>query len=380
MVYYNSLVIYLVFTLIYTLMLSSISEKLASGVISNTVYFLGSMYPTILFITFVGLRVDVGVDFQSYVKYFNNQSYFDIEQAPYSMGFYFIINKLNSFHFSSQSLFIVMSFVQAILLMCIARISGRAAFFVIILYFLQLDFINSLNTSRQALSMIALVLFVFYIRKSLWFKSSVFFIIAIIFHKSAVYASVLLLVFSFVDVSSQRDKFFIIIMILTAISTFFSNYISTIFISKLDVFSNISLISEYGGYLKATSDLILSGKGNTIGGVIIAILDLVILKFALEHLNDRRISYFVMTFSFCIILTPIASDSGFLSFQRGLLYFSAVKFFVCGVTLFYMYHNMKKRLHSLVFLFMYLFFYILWYSQAVLVGAAGSAPYISILL
>ena len=124
------------------------------------------IYPIIIFTIIVGFRYQVGGDFTGYEGYFNEQVNLDnTNQVPYEFGFFMLIELLHFIGLPSQSLFVITAFIQALLLTKIIRISRECGSLVILFYFLSLSFIESLNTLRQSIALLAVVISVYQYRE-----------------------------------------------------------------------------------------------------------------------------------------------------------------------------------------------------------------------
>lgn len=117
-----------------------------------------SLFPALCFILVFGFRYDVGVDFNSYLGYFNDQQIYSVGDIPYEVGFYYIIRFLRWLGFSFQSLFILTTTIQVILLIKITKAYDKVGFLILLLYFFCLNILVSLNTIRQSLSILFCIL------------------------------------------------------------------------------------------------------------------------------------------------------------------------------------------------------------------------------
>lgn len=345
-------------------------ERISQGV--ARLYYI---YPVVIFVFLVGFRFNVGIDFPGYTNYFSFQSNYNLDSIPYSMGFYYLIDLLNYLNLPPQSLFVVMAFVQVVLLLNISTFCKRASVLVVAFYFLELSFINSLNVTRQAIAMLAVILFIYNFRGKNFFISTLYLLVALIFHKSALFFSIILLMLSYV-ILTRPIKYLVVFLIL--VSTLFADQITATFLSSLEIFKDLPFLDSYSAYLRGDEDL-FKDSSNSIGGILISFLDVYLVLKGSDYLkkdDTNSLEYFLILFSVGAILNPIVNTAGYIGLQRAVMYFTSYRFIIIAFVLYLGLKQGGTKLERSGFvLFVYLTFYLLWFINAISVGAAGSAPY-----
>jgi hypothetical protein len=331
------------------------------------------IYPIIIFTIIVGFRYQVGGDFPGYEGYFNEQINLDnASQVPYELGFFLLIELLHFIHLPSQALFVITAFIQVLLLTKIIRISRGCGTLVILFYFLSLSFIESLNTLRQSIALLAVIISVYQYREGNLKSFIIYALLGLAFHLSTIVAIPIIVISSFINV--HRIRLFISVMLLIII--FFSGEIADFILSLLPM---LGALGFYNGYLVVREDLIFEASASGGFGLYISVMT----DFYLIYRGSSLIAgahyplpkYLFSAFVFGALFNPIAVESGFMTFSRGLMYLYGLKFIIMGCILFIGYKEGNKYERTGLLMFSLIMVYLLWFYSAVLSGAAHSAPY-----
>lgn len=331
-------------------------------------------YPVMIFILIVGFRYNVGGDFPAYVSYYNDQYFIsDSSEVDYEYGFYILIEILHFIDLPSQSIFVVCSFFQIILLLKVIQLSKESGFLLIFFYFTTLSFVESLNVMRQSISFLGVILSVYYISNRYYKYAFVNMIIAVMFHNSSLLAIPIIYLLSKFKLYRFTSVFIILIMI----SHYFAIEIFSIFI---DIISSLNFVGGYSGYLVMSKELFIKNINNGISiGLILSIFTDIYLvtrgKQFIDFSDKSIISIVFNSYLIGCILYPIVAATGFLALGRGMMYFYGMKFIVMGVVLYRGFKN-GNSLEQYGFLIVpVVIMYFVWFCVAVSIGAAGSSPY-----
>ena len=335
-------------------------------------------YPIFVFILIVGFRYNVGGDFSAYNDYYNDQSFIsDPSQVDYEYGFYKLIELLLYFDLPAQSLFIVCSFFQVVLLLKIIQISRSSGFLVIFFYFTTLAFIESLNVMRQSIAFLGVILSVYYLTNKKFGLSLLNISIAAIFHGSSLLAIPLIYLLS----KSSLHKYSSVIILLIIFSNLYPIEIFSMFI---DIAANFPFIGGYSGYLVLSKELFIENinSGISIGLILSLSTDIYLVRRSREFIDYGGRSLSSVVFNSYLVgclIYPIVAATGFLALGRGMMYFYGMKFIIISTVLYRGYKNGNIIERNGLLIFPIALLYFLWFCVAVYIGAAGSSPYNSYL-
>lgn len=170
-----------------------------SKILLNTLTFL------VLFVV-AALRYNVGSDFEAYVRIFNNIDSFSFNQIE---PIYYLFNKfLSSIGFSAQSIFVVMGGIAAFFAV---KASQKTKYpHLVILSYITLIYLNSLNAMRQEIATTILLYALFLLMEG----RNKQYIFLVLFSSGIHYVSILLLPFVFVNrIKYNRKSIFIFLML-----------------------------------------------------------------------------------------------------------------------------------------------------------------------
>ena len=353
-----------------------------SSIITNANYFrranLASKYiaTAILIVTFcllIGLRYNVGGDFEGYAAYYDNQlSSTSYDEVPYEIGFYWLIKILNALDLSSQSLFVATVLIQVLLLIRIIERQEKSGFVTVLFYFFTLSFLESLNIIRQHIAFLFVILAIFEFESSKA-KGILLYLAGGVFHTSAFFAFPLLIFLKYI----RLDKYPSFLVASLLISAYFSHQIAN---SVLNQLPSLRLLSIYDGYLNTTQDLFHNVNPDNLGfGVYLSVICDIYLIIRSRGLNvvNKGLSnaLFYNAYLLGVVLFPVVVATNFISLERGIIYLYGLKFLIYGNFVYSIATNgnrfEKTWIPSCIIIISFLFLFI----NALLKGAAGSTPY-----
>lgn len=298
-----------------------------------------------LFLLFVygAFRVDYGLDYESYVDYFEDVKQFGLEANDrMELGYYFLNKLLPSF----RVLFIIQT-----LLICIAYhllfrwyIPSKLAWLGFLLLFLngpQTVFFM-LNGIRNGMAISIFILSTYFIHKRKLFLFGISIFVAYWFHSSVIlFAPIAYFVANGKTITKKNIIFWLTIMVFTAIS------FETVLLNYIDIFIN-TYFERYSTYVDFVKD---KGEGAGILALIFSLLTTVLffLNVKGKTMTDKENMIVKLTFLF------------FFSFLLGPLnvrmsqYFAP--FFVAGsILIVYKSSNRAFKYTYVIVVFIYLLY------------------------
>jgi transmembrane protein EpsG len=323
----------------------------------------------------IGLRDNVGGDYQGYVTYYISlTNHMTSKDVPYELGFYSLIRILRSFDFPPAALFVATSTMQMFFISLWLRRHPFLAYWYIYFFFTCLLLFESMNTIRQALaySLLLAAMPLLLERRFMGFASMVLF--ASLFHFSAML---------FIPLYFLLDRDWILSprwQIATLLLTYLTAEILKDYL--FDLLPLIAIGTGYDGYSDASELLFFQGEaqGLSAGLIFIMLIDILVMK-ASPMLKKRfsahgfRIYYNLYTIG--ALFTPVVLYANYIPFQRLAFYFTAFKPVVLAF-LIYAWLNTEKgryRLAMKVAALAVVSCYFLWFSHAIDNKAAWSAPF-----
>ncbi|WP_351089094.1 EpsG family protein [Shewanella sp. S1-49-MNA-CIBAN-0167] len=342
--------------------------------VCSSLFIMIKTYPIVFFIIIVGFRYNVGGDFPTYEEYYVDQFFVsDSSQVAYEFGFYTLIEILHFFSLPSQSLFVICSIFQVVLLLKIVQIAKGSGLLLIFFYFTTLSFIESLNVMRQSIALLGVILALYYLANKKYKYSILNTMVAVIFHSSSLLAIPLM----FLLYKSSLYKYRYTIILFTLLSHFFAVQFFSFFV---DMVLELPIFGGYSGYLAFSKDLFIENVNDGISiGLILSLLTdvyLIIRGTKFIAMNSRSLPSVVFN-SYLIgcLIYPIVASTGFLALGRGMMYFYGMKFVVMSAVLYAGFKSGSILERKGVILTPIVLLYLLWFCMAVYIGAAGSSPY-----
>ncbi len=329
----------------------------------------------LLFGTVIGLRENVGGDYQSYVNYY--VSFTDgmtVKDVPYEWGFFSLIRTLRLLDFSPAALFVMTSAMQMLFICLWLRRHTFLAHWYIYFFFTCLLLFESMNTVRQSLAYSCLLAAMPQLLERRFMRFASMVIFASLFHFSAIL---------FIPLYFLLDRDWILVP-RWQISLLLFTYIAADVLKDYS-FALLPLIAPafgYEGYSEVSELLFFEGEAHRLsaGLVFTMLVDVLIMKSS-PILRDRfsmhgfRIYYNLYTIG--ALITPVVIAANYIPFQRFVFYFTAFKPVVLAFLIYACFNTEKGRCRSdmqLVALAV-LICYFAWFLMAIENKAAWCAPF-----
>ena len=145
--------------------------------------------PILLFTLIIGLRYNVGMDYESYYRSYVMQSSAGMPWGVFEPGFVFLNRFLNHFHFPPYALFSAVAFSQIVLFYKVFENKPYLLSIAVLLLFLMGHVFGMMNVLRHFIAAMVILLGVRYVSSSkmIW-KFLLCIVCALLFHYSAVAA------------------------------------------------------------------------------------------------------------------------------------------------------------------------------------------------
>jgi hypothetical protein len=205
-----------------------------------------------------------------------------------------------------------------------------------------LSFIESLNTIRQSIALLAVIVSVINFKEKKRISGIFYSIFAISFHTSALIAIPILLFLSFL----RLEYFSKTISLLIIVSLILRKKIVELLFSMLPGTNDGAI---YINYLAARDDLQMGQTGGVGLAIYLSILiDLYIVNNASRLLFsvDSKARYLFSSFAIGAILSPVVVEANFITFSRALMYFYGLKFIVLGAIIHHGFQSKYKLEYS----------------------------------
>jgi hypothetical protein len=204
----------------------------------------------VIYIYWIGLALqyDVGTDYFAYIDMYKvGTSNYIYNNNEY--GFYYIMEFLRYMDFGEQSIFVVIGFIDTILLIYIILLYNKYGFklwlFFLIFFLVSTIYHNQMNVLRQFVAILFVPIFFIYIYQKKYIKSFLLSILALSFHRS--FLLVILLAPIVIVVNKLSDlKLFVMFLFLPLVFLLFSplimhNVVDLFFSSYTHYFGNINI-------------------------------------------------------------------------------------------------------------------------------------------
>lgn len=302
---------------------------------------LGKQILIFLFIcltVFVGIRYNVGNDFQAYYSNFQAIKY-NIGETVSSEPLYVLINYISPNFETVIFLFAFLSFLFLYRAFIVFNIKYQGM--VLLIYYSLFLIIFNIHIIRQGLA-ISIILFSYhYLLNNKTKKFLIYVVIATLFHKSALFCLVL---FPFLKLNFNSKLSLFVLLGSFLVGIFSRNLLDFFYL----ITSKIPILSNYANFYRIEE---ATNYGISIG-IISDIVLLLCLYFSRNKLSESefflyKIFYVSVFFSFLFIVQPSA--------LRLLYYFRIVNIFLFAILL---YKNIIPRqvLKPLLLIFCYFYF------------------------
>ena len=179
-----------------------------------------------------GFQSNVGTDYNNYKDLYTGVSNLEFYYEKKEYFFYYFVRFLRYIDLGPQSLFLFISFLQAILLCNLLRFFSKEGFNLLIVFFLVACFTNMLhnqmNILRAYVAVYAFLNAYFYRSKGMFVKSLLFFSFGFFWHKSILALIPLLFLFErlWIFVFKNRVKIFLLtfLIFLSGIPLYFIDF------------------------------------------------------------------------------------------------------------------------------------------------------------
>lgn len=282
---------------------------------------------------FVGLRYNVGTDYESYSNYF----YFD--DSFLEPGFNLLVSSLQRFRYGETYMFLTMSlFTYGAIYLFIENNKYSKCYFPLILMFTLLTVSTTCNGIRQSLAVALFLLSTRFIQNRDFFSFLGFITLAFLFHKSVL----LVLPFYFFKEKYFDKKVYIAIYLISFIFVFFN--LQTLMnpfmfvIAKNERYINLVEGSSSNGYLSL--------------GILMQIFNYIILLLFLlkNEMHKKQPLFFNLFFISCVLMNMRV---GAPLMNRVMMYFSWFSFVLLPLTLIEEKSSRTKSLIKIYFVFWY---------------------------
>lgn len=327
----------------------------------------------VLYTLVLGLRYNVGGDYQGYVGYYEDVSgRASASDVPFEIGFYWLIRVLKFFELPPTSLFLATCAIQMTFMMIWLRRYTFLAPWLIYFYFTTLLAFQSMNTIRQAMAFTILLCAVLQLldRKPLQYLMLV--ALASTLHTSAL---LFLPLYFVLDRELVLSRLWQIALVVIA-------YVSANAVKDFlfDTLPLAAVVLGYGNYAGIRDDLFFEGgaSGFSLGLVFVMASDLIIIV-ASPWLKRRYASLgfraYYNAFYVGAVCTPVVVFANYIPFARLVFYFASFKFVVLSFLAAALFDRPGPGRGSLALGIALVVSHFAWFSVAIARGAAWSAPF-----
>lgn len=338
------------------------SRKLTHTIQNNNQYHNYILYTNIIILVYtliVGLRYNVGVDYQNYYKWYRTlyiTDKFPVEDAD--IGYYYLNRFVKYFNIHYCFIFIVLAFGLIFSLLKAVKFT-RFLYPIYFFFFFCIIFNDSLNIMRQIMAFyIWYYAYVLYFNKRIKTALLVAFI-GFLFHKSSILA-ILWFPFLYIDVFKNRFLTTIIIIISFILGKIFYENIRVLLIlgsaigGRLGTLLTEEKLNQFEEYTEGV-------ESQGIAAIIYLCINIIIIYFSKKLKNeykDYKFTFFYNLYMVGQCLNPIAMSNGIM--VRANYYFDLHKILILSFFVFYFWGNKNKKnvipkLITIIILLIYLF-------------------------
>lgn len=250
-------------------------------------------------------------------------------------------------------------------------------FALIIFYFIFYN--TSLNMIRQSIAMFIIFWAFNFLLKRDYLKYLISLIIAIAFHRTAIFGLLILLIYYFVVVKASNKKAEVLVSENASFSLSISIFYSLIFILIVGILvlipNVLPAVLNFGGFSHYTDLYFVNNTvGFSFGNLALRLPFLMILVMQWNHLriNNNRLRYFYLTITIIdILLTQLSSRSAYAS-RIG--YYTTVSYLYAIPDEIAAENNVLKRYIMYAFIIICVILY--WYYFMVILGYNETVPYV----
>lgn len=326
-----------------------------------------------IYATVLGLRYNVGTDYQSYVGFYEEiSSHVSAADVQFEIGFYWLIRALKFFELPPTALFLATCCIQMIFMTIWLRRNSFLAPWFIYFYFTTLLVFESMNIIRQATAFMILLCAMPQLVDRKLLQYMILVVLASTVHSSALIFLPLYFLLDNLWISSRRWQ--VVILLLAYGSA------NTIKGFLFEFFPLISMAVGLENYGKIQDDLFFNTEisGFSPGLIFVLISDLIVImtspwlkrKYEVQGFRVYYNAFYVGS-----VLTPVIFFSNYIPFSRLLFYFTAFKFIVLSFLVAWLFSKSVRSLWAKGLGAILVISYFGWFMLAISKGAALSAPF-----
>lgn len=334
---------------------------------------LATVFSIIIYTVVLGLRFKVGGDYDGYVEYYNTtSSNVDYEDVPFEFGFYWLIRLLRAFELPSWTLFMATCAIQISVLSAWLSRQSDAAPWLVYFYFTTLLGLESLNTIRQAMALMIILLALSELVKRRWWRYCLWILLASALHKSAL---IFLFFATFVNRDWRVSRLGLLLILIGSYAV--AGAVKDFLFDMLPFFA---LIDGLSGYSSLQDQLFFEREvdGVSWGTIFTLFVDLLIIYRSPQLLKKYESIGFRIYFNIFYIgaiFTPLVVAANYITFARLAFYFTSFRFVMLGFLVAWLYSRAAHFLGAKLIAWLLIFAYFVSFSIAIDRGAAWSAPF-----
>lgn len=336
-------------------------------------HFVLACVSVVLYTLVIGLRYNVGTDYQSYVNYYAyTTAQVSFADVPFEIGFYWLIRTLKFFDLPPTALFLFTCGIQMTFMTVWLRRYRFLAPWFIYFYFTTLLAFESMNTIRQAMAFMVLLCAISQIlnRKPIQY----FFLVGLAstLHVSALMFLPMYFLLDWDWISSRRWQVAILLFVYAS-AIAFKNYL-------LVLIPQLFLSLGFERYARIQDDLFFEKDvpGFSYGLTFLLLTDLIIITVS-PWLKQRYAGWgfraYYNAYFIGMLLTPIVFFANYIPISRLAFYFMSFKFIVLSFLAAWIFAKSGPRFWAKGFGAVLVSLYFVWFLSAIYKGAAKCAPF-----
>lgn len=350
MLYFQSIIVYTLLAL-----LMCYGAYRSQGTTKQARYW--GWVPIVLFTLIFGLRYGVGVDYDNYLRMYDNSSGYNsfalfLENERFEFSFSLLIYCCHFLNMPVYVFFSLIAFIQIFLLYKTFKDENNILIYIYAtLIFTGICMYSFMNILRHEIAFCIFLYSLQFIRDNKLIKYWICCLLAFSFHHSAILLFPLYFIWIHRKGVLNRP-----IIELTAVLICFALSFVTAWQDMLHFFDNIITLMGYEKYIDIADNMTINSK---IG--ITRILNLIINMLII--INSKRIKEYFKSDLFNILydLYVIGISLGYIflgsmMFQRIIVYFNHTQFIVLAYALCYLYETRKQKTSQLIRYYLIIFF------------------------
>lgn len=297
------------------------------------------------------IRLNVGSDYYNYYMIFNKVQRDVVitrDRIVSQSGYYLLSYIIKQFTDNEYAIFAVIAVILYGLLFYLLKdeVNDRPAAFTC--YLFLGFFANSLNILKQCIAMMFVMCFYKYLRNKNFIRCILSAIIAIIFHYSAIFALVIICLFSVIKIPPSKRLFYFSV----ALGIFIALFLPQILNIIIKLVPSASGYTTYVNWRRNNQIRLILGVAGTGLFYIFLIYFIVRNRMRIRALDETR--YFEISFLIFGLCINLASIRIWVV-QRIALYFYQFTFFIIP-TLFQSFEaNKRRKIKQVIYFFMFIY-------------------------